>query len=228
MLIVRENSEGLYSGRERVRGDTAITERVVTRQASERIARVACEQALKRAQARERAARLTVVHKANVLKKSGGLFRESVLRIADGYADITIDDMLVDAAAMQLIKSPQTFDVLVTSNLFGDILSDAASALVGGLGVSASANLGDGTPVFEPVHGSAPDIVGRGIANPVGTLLSAALMLAELGRGKAARRLELATLSTLSEGILTPDLGGECTTVQVVEVVCQRVRERAC
>ena len=223
LLIVRENSEGLYSGRERLEGDTAIAERVITRQGSERIARVACEQTMRRAQTRGRAAHLTLVHKANVLKLSDGLFRETALRTAAAYPAIRVDEMLVDTAAMRLIQSPETFDVIVTTNLFGDILSDEASALVGGLGVAPSANVGDGTPVFEPVHGSAPDIVGQGIANPTGALLSAAMMFETLGLPEPAHCLRNAILETLKEGFLTADLGGRCATRQFIEAVCRHL-----
>jgi len=220
LLIVRENTEGLYSGRERREGDTAIAERVITRRGSERIVRVACEQARQHAQRRGRPATVTIVHKANVLKITDGLFRECALQIAAEYPDIAIQELLVDAAAMKLVKAPQSFDVIVTTNLFGDILSDEASALVGGLGVAPSANLGQGTPVFEPVHGSAPDIAGQGIANPIGALLSAALMLETLGEQQAAEQLRQAVFATLEEGLCTPDLGGSATTAQFT----QRVR----
>jgi len=222
MLIVRENTEGLYSGRERREGDTAIAERVITRVASERIVRVACEQAMARAAQRGtlRAPVLTVVHKANVLKVSDGLFRECALRVACEYPQITVQELLVDSAAMKLVKSPQSLDVLVTTNLFGDILSDEASALVGGLGVAPSANIGEGTPVFEPVHGSAPDIEGKGIANPVGALLSSAMMLDTFGEAQAARRLREAVYATLASGLYTPDLGGAATTVEFTRSVC--------
>lgn len=223
LLIVRENSEGLYSGRERREGDTAIAERVITRRASERIARLACQQAMHRAQASGRAPRLTIVHKANVLKLSDGLFRESALRAAAEYPEIEVEELLVDAAAMWLVRSPERFDVLVTTNLFGDILSDEASGLVGGLGVAPSANLGSGTPLFEPVHGSAPDIAGRGLANPSGALLSAALLLETLEEPEAAGRLRAAVIGTLSAGICTPDLGGAATTAQFTEAVLERI-----
>jgi len=129
----------------------------------------------------------------------------------------------VDAAAMKLVKSPQSFDVLVTTNLFGDILSDEASALVGGLGVAPSANVGEGTPVFEPVHGSAPDIEGKGVANPVGALLSAAMLLDTLGQAQAAQPLREAIRATLAAGIRTPDLGGSATTGEFMRAVCQRL-----
>jgi homoisocitrate dehydrogenase len=225
LLIVRENSEGLYSGRERREADTAIAERVITRQASERITRVACEQALRRAEASRRTPHLTIVHKANVLKLSDGLFRESALRVAAEYPNIRLDEMLVDTAAMRLIQAPEKFDVLVTTNLFGDILSDEASALIGGLGVAPSANVGEGTPVFEPVHGSAPDIAGQGLANPTGALLSAAMMLEMLGFADPAQRLRNATLQTLREGFLTADLGGRCTPREFTEAVCRHIHE---
>jgi homoisocitrate dehydrogenase len=223
MLIVRENTEGLYSGRERREGDTAIAERVVTRAASERIMRVACEQALARASLRGIPPVVIVVHKANVLKVSDGLFLEGALKVALEFPQVTVQELLVDAAAMKLVKSPQAFDVLVTTNLFGDILSDEASALVGGLGVAPSANVGEGTPVYEPVHGSAPDIEGKGIANPVGAMLSAAMLLDGFGEARAAQHLREAVHATLALGLCTPDLGGAATTVEFTRAVCQRL-----
>jgi len=230
MLIVRENSEGLYSGREHQEGDTAIAERVVTRIGSERIVRVACEQAMQRAALRGpqiagtgKPAVLTIVHKANVLKLTDGLFRECALKVAAEFPAITVNELLIDSAAMNLVRSPQSFDVLVTTNLFGDILSDEASALVGGLGVAPSANVGSGTPVFEPVHGSAPDIAGQGIANPVGALLSSVLMLETLGEPQAADRLRLAVLDTLASGLRTADLSGKASTMQFTRAVCARL-----
>jgi homoisocitrate dehydrogenase len=222
MLIVRENTEGLYSGREHRDGDTAIAERVITRRASERIARVACEQAMQRAGLRGTPPVLTIIHKANVLKLTDGLFRECALKVAAEFPEIMVKELLVDSAAMNLVKSPRSFDVLVTTNLFGDILSDEASALVGGLGVAPSANVGTGTPVFEPVHGSAPDIAGQGIANPVGALLSSAMMLEKLGEPKAAARLRQAVLDTLASGLRTADLGGTANTNQFTQAICAR------
>jgi homoisocitrate dehydrogenase len=146
--------------------------------------------------------------------------------VAQTYPQIALREMLVDTAAMQLVRSPQSFDVLVTTNLFGDILSDEASALVGGLGVAPSANVGDGTPVFEPVHGSAPDIAGQGIANPVGAMLSAALLLETLAYAEAANRLREAIHDALAAGIRTPDLGGTATTGEFTRAVCHLL-ERA-
>jgi homoisocitrate dehydrogenase len=227
LLIVRENTEGLYSGRERSDGDVAIAERVVTRLASERIARCAFEHARRRASVRleaSRPARVTIVHKANVLKLSDGLFRDACLSAAGGYPDVTVEEMLVDAAAMHLVRDPTRFDVLVTTNLFGDILSDLAAGLIGGLGVAPSANIGDGrAAVFEPVHGSAPDIAGQGLANPTAAILSAAMMLEYLGEYLAAQRVRWAVKATVRDGITTADLGGMASTRRVVEAILERL-----
>jgi homoisocitrate dehydrogenase len=233
LLIVRENTEGLYSGRERREGDTAIAERVITRRGSERIARVAMEQARRRAGlrdcegagARRPCAKVTIVHKANVLKLTDGLFRECCLTVAKGYPDVEVDEMLVDAAAMWLVRDPSRFDVIVTTNMFGDILSDLAAGLVGGLGVAPSGNVGAGrTAVFEPVHGSAPDIAGRGAANPIGAMSSAAMLLDHVGEPAAANNLRRAVQATVRGGLTTPDLGGMATTQQVTAAVCDILR----
>jgi len=226
LLIVRENTEGLYSGREHREGDTAIAERVITRRASERIARVAFECARKRnTQYAIRNTHVTIVHKANVLKLTDGLFRECCLAVAAEYPDVVVNEMLVDAAAMWLVKDPARFDVIVTTNLFGDILSDLAAGLVGGLGVAPSANAGAGqVAVFEPVHGSAPDIAGRGLANPVGAILSAGLLLEHLGAGESADRVAAAVAETVAAGIVTADLGGTANTREVTDAICQRLR----
>jgi homoisocitrate dehydrogenase len=229
LLIVRENTEGLYSGRERSDGSTAVAERVITRRASQRIARSAFEQARRRAlSGREpiRTARVTIVHKANVLKLSDGLFRETCLDVAAGYPDVEVDEMLVDTAAMRLVMEPERFDVIVTTNLFGDILSDLAAGLVGGLGVTPSANVGDGRPaVFEPVHGSAPDIAGKGIANPVGAVLSAAMLLDHLKEDVGARRVRQAVAAITAGGISTPDLGGSAGTQEVVDAILAELHD---
>jgi homoisocitrate dehydrogenase len=218
LLIVRENTEGLYAGRERREGDTAIAERVITVRGSERIARAAFEQAQKRT-----AHQLTIVHKANVLKVTDGLFRECCLRVAAEYPEVSVKEMLVDAMAMRLARDPQSFDTIVTTNLFGDILSDEASALMGGLGVAPSANIGTKAAVFEPVHGSAPDIAGQGIANPVGAILSVGMLLEHIGLLDQAARLARAVMETLEAGILTPDLGGTAATSQVTKDIIQRL-----
>lgn len=214
LLIVRENTEGLYAGRERMEGEnTAITERLITRRASERIARIAFEYA------QERNKRLTIVHKANVLKLTDGLFREACLNVGREFPDVTAKEMLVDAMAMRLIQDPQNFDVIVTTNLFGDILSDEASALIGGLGVAPSGNIGVSNAVFEPVHGSAPDIKGKGIANPVGAILSAAMLLDYIKLGEAAGRVRRAVDSALAQNVRTRDLGGTATTDEMTRAI---------
>ncbi len=219
ILIVRENTEGLYAGRERVEndGDTAITERVITRRASARIARVALEHAL----ARRR--HLTVVHKANILRESDGLFREAVLAEAADYPDVRVDEGLVDSVAYRLVREPESFDVIVAPNLYGDILSDLVAALVGGLGIVPSGNVGDNFAVFEPVHGSAPDIAGRGIANPIAAIRAAAMLLAYLGEHAAAQAVDNAVDAVLRDGPWTPDLGGRATTAEVTRAVTERV-----
>jgi homoisocitrate dehydrogenase len=222
LLIVRENTEGLYAGRERLEGDMAIAERVITRRGSTRIVRVAFEQVKKRNQqsaVSNRQSFVTLVHKANVLKVTDGLFRECALEVAKGYPDITMKEMLVDAMAMRLVRDPENFDVIVTTNLFGDILSDEASALIGGLGVAPSANIGDDVAVFEPVHGSAPDIAGQGVANPIGAILSAAMLLDHIGQGEAAQRVRVAVSTTIEQGMLPRDLGGTATTQAVVHAI---------
>jgi homoisocitrate dehydrogenase len=199
LVVVRENTEGLYAGRERAEdgGDTAIAERVITRRASERIARAAFELARARrltndhrqpaADQAERSSvvdrqppKVTIVHKANVLRETCGLFRAAALAVAEQYPEVAVDELLVDSAALQLVQRPERFDVIVTTNLFGDILSDVASYWGGGLGMASSANIGDAHALFEPVHGSAPDIAGRGIANPLAAIGCAAMLLEHL------------------------------------------------
>ncbi|MBN1371114.1 MAG: isocitrate/isopropylmalate dehydrogenase family protein [Anaerolineaceae bacterium] len=224
MVIVRENTEGLYSGVERVEEDgaRAVTERVITRRGSQRIARAAFELARKRG-----ASKVAVVHKANVLRQTCGLFRRTALELAAEYPDLEVQELLVDTCAMELIRAPEQFQVIVTTNLFGDILSDEASMLVGGLGLAASGNLGEGAAVFEPVHGSAPKLVGTGQANPLATLLSAAMMLEHLGEGGQAARLRAAVEQVIAAGQVTPDLGGTLRTEQVVDEVLLVLEEMA-
>ncbi|MCL4253030.1 MAG: isocitrate/isopropylmalate dehydrogenase family protein [Anaerolineae bacterium] len=197
MLVVRENTEGMYSGRERVEADgqIAILERVITVGASERITKVACEQAMSRRR------KLTIVHKANVLKETCGLFRRVAFDVVKDYPDLQVEELLVDAAAMFMAQNPQRFDVIVTTNLFGDILSDLAAGLTGGLGIAPSANIGaSGVGVFEPVHGSAPDIAGQGIADPRAAFLSAGMMLDYLGYVDDAEQLRRVVYATEHRG----------------------------
>ncbi|PDW03390.1 isocitrate/isopropylmalate dehydrogenase family protein [Candidatus Viridilinea mediisalina] len=221
LVVVRENTEGLYAGRERLADDgaTAIAERVITRQASTRIVRAACELARSRAHDLQRPGRVTIVHKANVLRVSDGLFRETALAVVRDYPDLTHDELLVDVAAMHLAQSPQRFDVIVTTNMFGDILSDVACIHGGGLGLAASANLGEQRALFEPVHGAAPDIVGRGCANPLAAIECVAMLLAWRKLPDQAARLRKASATVLRDGPHTPDLGGNATTEALAEAV---------
>ncbi len=219
LLIVRENTEGMYAGRERREGDTAIAERVITAKGSERIARVAFQNAAQRKSQNPKGPAVTVVHKANVLKVTDGLFREQCLKVAAEFPEIAVKEMLVDAMAMRLVRDPENFGVIVTTNLFGDILSDEASALIGGLGVAPSANVGEKVAVFEPVHGSAPDIAGQGIANPIGAILSAAMLLDHIGQGAAAKRVRRAVDVAVKDGVVTKDLGGRARTGEVTRTV---------
>jgi 3-isopropylmalate dehydrogenase len=220
MVIVRENTEDLYSGLETADNVRATAMRVITRKASERIAKFAMEMA------RARKKRVTAVHKANVMKKTDGLFLSVVKEMAAKYSDVDFSDMLVDTAAMNLIRKPEEFDVIVTTNMFGDILSDEASQAVGGLGLAASANIGDHFALFEPVHGSAPDIAGRNLANPTSHILSAVMMLEWLGREKehtvtvsASRAIRNAVERCLAAGEVTPDLGGKLSTTEMCTAV---------
>ena len=213
MLMVRENTQGLYVEQERRYGDLAIADAVVTRGASERIAKVAFEEA------RKRRKRVAIIHKANVLPLTSGMFLEAARDVSREYPDIEAYDVIVDAAAMKLIREPESFDVLVSTNLFGDILSDLMAGLVGGLGLAPSANVGDDNAVFEPVHGSVPDIAGKGVANPLATILTASMMLFHLGETDAAERIERAVDTVLAEGPVTPDLGGKARTGEVTAAV---------
>lgn len=223
LIVVRENTEGLYAGFEyRVDGG-AVSLRLITEWKSKRIARFAFE--LARRLGRRR---VTVVHKANILKETCGLFRQACLEVAKGYPDVECDEMLVDAAAYAIARRPQTLDVLVTTNLFGDILSDAAAGVTGGLGVAASANIGDRYAMFEPVHGTASKYAGRGVANPCGMIMAAKMMLEHLGEGAAASILEWAVDQVLREQrYRTPDLGGSSSTMEMAEAIVDSVRQRA-
>ena len=226
MLIVRENTECLYVRQERLEdgGNTAVAQRVITRRASERIARIAFEQARRRAGHTHHAVpRVTVVHKANVLNLTDGLFREACLAVAAHYPDVQVEEQLVDSMIYRMIREPQRYDVVVAPNLYGDILSDAAAALVGGLGLAASANASDNFVLAEPVHGSAPDIAGKGIANPVATILAAGQLLEALGEASCAAAVQAAVRQALADGILGPDLGGRAGTEEVTNAVIARL-----
>lgn len=225
-VIVRENTECLYIKQEQEvePGERVVAQRVITRRASARVTQVAAELAIQRGRLNPtRVPLLTIVHKANVLALSDGLFRSTAMDIAAGYAGLRVEEQLVDSMVYRMIREPQRYDVVVTPNLYGDILSDGAAALVGGLGLAPSANVGDRFVLAEPVHGSAPDIAGQGIANPMASMRAAALLLAHLGDHASAARLEQAVLTVLQQGITTPDLGGRATTAEVTETVCREL-----
>ena len=219
MVIVRENTECLYKRIQDGGPDWGVALRVITRTASERIARYAFELAR-----REGRKKVTCVHKSNMMETTCGLFQDCCRKVAAGYNDIGYNEEIVDACAMKMVMFPERFDVMVTTNLFGDILSDLAAGIVGGLGMVPSANIGDKMAVFEPVHGSAPDIAGKGIANPIAQILSAGMMLDWLGQKQAAKVLEVAVIDVLKEGkTLTPDLKGSSKTDDVAEAVIAKL-----
>ncbi len=222
LVTVRENTEGAY-GREGQTlsddGELATSQIRITRKGSERIVRHAFE--LARASGRRK---VTVVHKANIMKTTSGLFLDVAREVARGYPEIECNELIVDNCCMQLVMRPEQFDVIVTTNLFGDIISDLCAGLVGGLGLAPGANIGTGAAIFEAVHGSAPDIAGRGVANPCALLLGAVQMLEHLGQHDDARRLHRAIVATLEAGDqLTPDLGGNGSTMTFAAAIARRV-----
>ena len=216
IMIVRENTEGLYSGIEELTPDRATTLRIVSRKGSERIARKAIEISRKRRNL------LTIGHKANVIK-SDVFFRDICLAEARA-AGINFNDKFIDALSLDLLQHPGQYDVVVTTNMFGDILSDVAAYLVGGLGLVPSANIGSRYALFEPVHGSAPDIAGRNIANPVAAVRSAAMLLDHLGDSHGSLRIETAVWQVLGKGIRTRDLGGSTVTREFGEALIHTLR----
>jgi isocitrate dehydrogenase (NAD+) len=219
IVIVRENTEDLYAGLEHeVVPGVVESLKIITEEASTRVARFAFDYA--RAHNRKR---VTAVHKANIMKMSDGLFLTCVRTVGGQYPDIVSDDRIVDNACMQLVLNPTQFDMLLLPNLYGDIVSDLCAGLVGGLGVVPGANLGEEIGVFEAVHGSAPDIAGKGIANPTALLFSALLMLRHIGESAMADRIMSAVISTLTDGARTRDLGGTASTMDYADAICQRL-----
>lgn len=215
IMMIRENTEGIYKMIGHRSPRSAFNVRIITWEASERIVRYAMDYAVKNGKKK-----VTVIHKANVLDYTDGLFLEAAREVVKDYPDIEYRELIVDAAAMWLVMYPESFEVIVTTNMFGDILSDVTAGLVGGLGMAPSGNVGDDICIFEPVHGSAPDIAGKGIANPSACILSAAMMLEWLGEEDAAKMIEAAVLKVLKEGkVLTPDLKGKATTVEFADAV---------
>ncbi|KOA21304.1 isocitrate dehydrogenase [NADP] [Clostridium homopropionicum DSM 5847] len=220
LIIVRENTEDLYAGIEHSIGDVAAESiKIITRAASERIAEFAFKMARK-----EDRKRITVVHKANIMKLSDGLFLKCAKEVAERNKDIQFDDMIVDAMSMKLVQNPEKYDVILMPNLYGDILSDLCAGLVGGLGVVPGANIGDDVAVFEAVHGSAPDIAGKNIANPIASILSGVMMLRYLGEYEAADRIDIALAKVLEEGkVITSDLGGNAKTMEFAEEIIRNL-----
>jgi isocitrate dehydrogenase (NAD+) len=220
LFVVRENTEDLYAGIEHVIVPGVVESlKVITADASTRIARFAFAFARRRGRKR-----ISAIHKANIMKLSDGLFLECCRNVAREYPEIVYDEVIVDSACMQLVMEPTRFDILLAENLYGDILSDLCAGLVGGLGFAPGANFGDGAAIFETVHGSAPDIAGKGIANPIASMLSGVMMLRHLGETHAADRLRQAIMNHLAKGgVRTPDMGGTATTAEVSDAVRREI-----
>lgn len=219
IVVVRENTEDLYAGIERqVDDDTAESIKVITRKASERIAKFAFDYAVK-----NNRKEVCVVTKANIMKLSDGLFLDCFRKISESYPQINKREILVDNLCMQLVQNPNQFDVLVLPNLYGDIVSDLCAGLIGGLGVAQGANIGLDCAVFEPVHGSAPDIKGQNKANPTALLMSAIEMLKYIGENSYADNIEKALFKTLEKGIRTADLGGNASTSEFTDAIIREL-----
>ena len=228
LVIVRENTEDLYTGQEFELEGSAVAMRIITEKASKRIAKHAFQTAIQR----DGKKRVTCVHKSNVMRKTDGLFSKSCESVAKEFPDIKFDQMYVDACSMNLIRQPQEFDVIVTTNLFGDILSDESSQVVGGLGMAPAANIGDNFGLFEPVHGAAFDIAGKQIANPTSFILSIKMMLEWLGNknndqnsSNAAKILEDTVLNIVKSGAATKDIGGTMSTREFTKEVTNRLSD---
>ena len=226
LVIVRENTEDLYTGQEFELDGSAVAMRIITEKASKRIAKHAFQTAIQRNGKR----RVTCVHKSNVMRKTDGLFSKSCESVAKEFPDIKFDQMYVDACSMNLIRQPQDFDVIVTTNLFGDILSDESSQVVGGLGMAPAANIGDNFGLFEPVHGAAFDIAGKQIANPTSFILSIKMMLEWLGTknndqnaSSAAKILEDTVLNIVNSGVATKDIGGTMSTREFTKEITNKL-----
>lgn len=220
LVIFRENTEDLYSGVEHMIGkDAAESIKIITREASERIASMAFSFAQK-----EGRKKVTCVHKANIMKLSDGLFLSSVKNIARKYPDIEFEDIIVDNACLKLVMNPEEYDVLVLPNLYGDILSDLCAGLIGGLGVAPSVNIGAEAAIFEAIHGTAPDIAGQNLANPIACIMCATMMLRHISEKQAADKILSATKKVLSEGVhVTKDLGGNATTDEMTEAIIKNM-----
>lgn len=218
IVIIRENTEGLYTGIEFPVGSSFCAVRIITKEGCERIIKFAFEYAK-----RNKRRKVTCVHKANILKLTCGLFLNTAREIALSYPFIEFEDKLVDNTCMQLAKNPGSFDVIVTTNLFGDIISDLCAGLIGGLGLAPGANIGDTFAVFEPVHGSCPKYKGQDRANPIATILSGCMMLKHLGETEKAEKIENAIASVIEKGILPKDLGGDCSLSKITDEIIKHL-----
>ncbi|MFA5364879.1 MAG: isocitrate/isopropylmalate dehydrogenase family protein [Candidatus Bathyarchaeia archaeon] len=225
MIFVRENTEDVYRGIEFEINETAICLRVISKKGSEKIAKKAFEVAKTRTRKQ-----VVAIHKSNVMRVTCGLFAKTCREVAKQHPDIAYSEQYVDAAAMRLIREPQSFDVILITNMFGDILSDEAAQLIGGLGMAPGANVGDDYALFEPIHGSAPDIVGKRIANPCSMILSAKMMLDWLGERyndqecfRAAQAIEDAVRETLRKGVTVPEFGGKATTLDMAKAMAKEI-----
>jgi isocitrate dehydrogenase (NAD+) len=220
LVVVRENTEDLYSGLEHVVVPGVVESlKIITERASTRIARFAFDHARRKGRKR-----VTAVHKANIMKLSDGLFLDCCRRVAQDFPEVGYDEMIVDNTCMQLVLDPTRFDILLLENLYGDIVSDLCAGFVGGLGLAPGANIGEEAAVFEAVHGSAPDIAGKNLANPMALVLSAAMMLDHLGEDDTARRVREAVNAVLREGRkLTRDLAGSAGTTEIAEAIAAKV-----
>jgi len=223
IIIVRENTEGLYSGIEHeVVPGVVESLKIITEKASTKIAQFAFRYAKEKGRKK-----VTAIHKANIMKLSDGLFLECARRVSRDYPEIQYDELIVDNACMQLILNPHKFDVLLLENLYGDIVSDLCAGLIGGLGVAPGANIGDDCAIFEAVHGSAPDIAGKNMANPIAIILSSCLMLEHLGEAEVAAKIRNAVHKTMAAGKkLTFDLGGDGSTSEITERIIEELKRR--
>ncbi|MCL4429365.1 MAG: isocitrate/isopropylmalate dehydrogenase family protein, partial [Chloroflexi bacterium] len=220
LVVVRENTEGLYSGMESLLAPgVGVALRIITREASLKVANFAFKLASQRRK------HLTYIHKGNILRITDGIFKDAVKEAQQKYPDVEVDDLHIDAATMQLIKKPEAYDVMVTTNLFGDIISDEAAQVTGSLGLAAGANIGESYGMFEPVHGSAPKYTGMNRVNPIATIMAGAMMLDYLGEKQAAAKIESAVISVLKEGkVRTADLDGKATTSEMADAIVAKVK----
>ncbi len=220
LVVVRENTEGMYSGKEAlIAPGVSVAFRIITTEASTKVAEYAFKLAMQRKK------HLTYIHKGNILRVTDGVFKDAVKEVQKKYPEVTVDDLHIDAATMQLIKQPASYDVMVTTNLFGDIISDEAAQVTGSLGLAAGANVGKTYGMFEPVHGSAPKYTGMNRVNPIATIMAGAMMLDYIGEKEAAKKIEDTVIAVLVEGkVRTADLGGKATTSEMADAIVEKLK----